>query len=110
MKKKSTGRSSVSAAKKQKKVSGTTSLKAMEQKLALMGYVRGKDWSSEMIQALQAVDQELIQCQTLLKAAPACSEEETALMERVQSLEIQRFQMLGQVHGNRVNDYQVLSP
>lgn len=109
MKKKSSGRSPAGAAKKQKPVTGANSLNAMEQKLTLMGYVRGKDWSSEMIEALQAMDQELTQCQALLKAAPVCSEEETSLMERIQALEIQRFQLLGQLHGNRVNDYNVLS-
>lgn len=90
------------------KTSGKT-LKALEKKLALMGYVRGKDWSAELIENLQQTEQALDHCAVLLKAAPAQSAEESEIIERLQALEIQRFQLLGQLYGNRVNHYNALS-
>lgn len=83
-------------------------VKGMEKRLALMGYVRGKDWSTELIHHLQSIEQALEECSLVLKALPEQSTEEAAIIERLQALEIQRFQLLGQLHGNRVNDYHTL--
>lgn len=105
MKKNTTGKRPSGGAKKRRVVQ---SVRAIEKKLALIGYVRGKDWSPELIQALQTLDLELTQCQEQLRFMPAGTDEETLLLERVQSLELERFQLLGQLHGNKVNDYHVL--
>ncbi len=97
-----------SARKPARKTTENTTLKAMEHKLALMGYVRGKDWSTELIRNLQAIEQALEECSVILKALPEQSSEEAEMIERLQALEIERFQLLGQLHGNRVNDYHTL--
>lgn len=107
MKKKATGKASA-AAKNKKTASTGNPLKTMEKKLALIGYVRGKDWSRELIETLQATERELASCQELIRACPTGSEEETEIMARLKDLEIKRFQLLGDVHKNRVNDYHVL--
>ncbi len=91
-----------------KKTPVTRTLKDTENKLALMGYVRGKDWSTEQIRNLQAIEQALEECSVVLKALPEQSTEEAGIIERLQALEIERFQLLGQLHGNRVNDYHLL--
>ncbi|WP_303674534.1 hypothetical protein [Vampirovibrio chlorellavorus] len=83
-------------------------LKDRENRLALMGYVRGKDWSTEQIRNLQAIEQALEECSVVLKALPEQSTEEAGIIERLQALEMERFQLLGQLHGNRVNDYHLL--
>lgn len=107
MKKRATGKASA-AGKKKKPVSAANLLKSMEKKLALIGYVRGKDWSRELIETLQATERELANCQEFIRTCAAGSEEETEIMERLKDLEIKRFQLLGDVHKNRVNDYHVL--
>lgn len=91
-----------------RKTATSKTVKGLEKKLALMGYVRGKDWSPELILTLQEVEQSLQDCAQKLKTLPEQSMEETEVIERLQGLEIQRFQLLGQLHGNRVNDYHTL--
>lgn len=109
MKKRTPNTGPAAAKKKRAPSTGKTmGVKTMEKKLALIGYVRGQDWSTESIKALQTLEKELAQCQQRLRIAPAHSEEESILMERVKAMEIERFQMLGDVHGNKVNDYHVL--
>lgn len=110
MPKKNTGKAAApkTAPKPGSKPSADKTVKGLEKKLALMGYVRGKDWSTELIRNLQEIEQALEECTTILKALPDQSSEEAGIIERLQTLEIQRFQLLGQLHGNRVNDYHTL--
>ncbi|WP_373533273.1 hypothetical protein [Vampirovibrio sp.] len=82
---------------------------AMEKRLALMGYVRGQDWSTELIEEFQKTELELASCSAQIQSSSTSMDEEAAVMERLRSLEIKRFQLLGQVFGNRVNDYHLLT-
>lgn len=109
MSKKMTGKASAARPKRKTSVNpAQSSVRVLEKRLALMGYVRGRDWSMELIEALQKTEQELAECSALLKTLSAHSSQETAVMECLRELEIKRFQLLGQVHGNRVNDYHLL--
>ena len=110
MSKKATGKASAAKPRKKTTVdySPATTVKTLEKRLALMGYVRGKDWSTELIEELQKTERELASCSDLLKTLPATASEEPEVMERLRELEVRRFQLLGEVHGNRVNDYHVL--
>lgn len=89
-----------------KRKSRQASLKTIESRLSLLGYVRGKDWSEAQVKDLRQTEQDLAACLEKARACPAHSETETQWITRAQELEIQRFKLLGQIHGNRISNYQ----
>ncbi len=72
---------------------------------SLIGFIRTSNSSENLLQALHAVDLEIVeQTQRVRSIQSSPLDEERALL-RLKDLEIERFQLLGQVHGNRINDY-----
>ena len=82
-------------------------LKKAARQLKLLGYVRGKDWTNDLLKDLQRTEQELTQSYPALHALAVGSEEEEQALSRIRQLEDERFLLLGKLHGNRVDHYHV---
>jgi hypothetical protein len=110
MNKKTSAKAATASSRKQKGNNpARKAVNAFEKQLALIGYVKGQDWPTELIEELQNIELELVTYSALLKSTSLSSNEESDVVDRLRSLEIKRFQLLGQVHGNRVNDYHLLT-
>jgi hypothetical protein len=79
--------------------------KGVRAKMQLLGFVRGKDTFLELITGVQSVDQELKASYEHLHTCEAGSVEEDECILHIRRLEDQRFQLLSDLHGNRVNNY-----
>jgi hypothetical protein len=72
---------------------------------SLIGFVRTSDPAESLLQAIHAMDLEIAQQTHQARSSQSSPLDEERALVRLKELEIERFQLLGQVHGNRINDY-----
>lgn len=83
--------------------------KDVRSQMQLLGFARSRDMFLELLTGMQSVDQELKSAYDYLHTCNAGSMEEEDCLLHIRHLENQRFQLLSELHGNRVNDYHILS-
>ena len=90
-----------------KAVSRTARAKAAKSKsqASLIGFVRVPGQQESLLAMISSVDQEISRCSRDVKNPASSPLAEERALTRLRELEIERFQLLGQVHGNRVNEY-----
>jgi hypothetical protein len=93
---------------KKQEISGI-SQKGLKARMQMLGFVRGKDSFMELLSAMQKIERELTESYEMLRSCESGSEEEDVCMDQVRALEDKRFQLLSELHGNRVNNYHLLS-
>ena len=71
----------------------------------MLGFVRSKDSFMELLLAMQTIERELAASYQTLRTLESGSPEEIYCMAEVRQLEDRRFQLLSELHGNRVNNY-----
>lgn len=76
--------------------------------MQLLGFVRGQDQFLALMNDMQQIDQELAQSRQIVRECETGSPQEDECLTRIRELEDKRFLLLGQLHGNRVNDYNLL--
>jgi len=81
----------------------------LTKRMQLLGFVRGQDQFLALMSDMQQIDQELAQSRQNVRQCETGSRQEDECLARIRELEDQRFLLLGQLHGNRVNDYHLLN-
>lgn len=84
------------------------SQREVQKRMQLLGFVRGKDQFLSLLTEMHQTEQELAESYQLVRQCDSGTPEEDDCLMRIRALEDKRFQLLGQIHGNRVNDYQKL--
>jgi hypothetical protein len=87
----------------------TASTRNVRAKMQLLGFVRGKDEFLSLITGMQSVDQELAASYEHLRTCEPGTVQEDDCLWRIRQLEDRRFQLLSELHGNRVKDYHLSS-
>lgn len=87
----------------------SVSAKDVQTQMQLLGFVRSKDTFLALLTSMQSVDQELKAAYDYLHTCKTGSLDEGDCLLRIRQLEDRRFQLLSNLHGNRVNDYHILS-
>lgn len=84
------------------------SRRELQKRMQLLGFVRGQDQFLALLTEMRQTEQELSESYKLVRQFENGTPEEDDCLARIRELEDRRFVLLGQLHGNRVNDYQVL--
>ncbi|MCE3233954.1 MAG: hypothetical protein K0Q50_134 [Vampirovibrio sp.] len=85
------------------------SQRELQKRMQLLGFMRGKEQFLNLLTEMQQTEQELAESYKLARQCDTGTPEEDDCLAHIRELEDKRFQLLGQLHGNRVNDYQKLT-
>lgn len=92
------------------KLEGIQTLKReLMARFALLSHAKSLDPNVELLLDIRRTNQAIEQATQKVRELDD-SEEESAWLEKIRALEDRRFQLLSQMNGNRLADYNTLSP
>lgn len=93
------------------KIEGIKSIKQeLLVRLALVKQVKSSESQVDLVMNLAKIDEELEAAYLKVRQCPAGTVEEDAALERARTLEDERFQLLSVINGDKINDYNAVSP
>ncbi len=79
-------------------------------RFAALRQVKASDRNVDIMLDLARLDEELEAAYARVRECETGSDEEELCLSRIRNLEDERFQMLSVINGNRINDYNAVSP